>query len=870
MQLIKPFALSLTSRCFEFRKRMRMSVTAMVYFPFSGDGPATVWTEMGMWKFLGKEMPIPVIDEGMIKIRPEFLVHGYGCAPGGNAEACAVRATVGSLEKSLLVFGNRYWDGSHATPPTPFSRVPLDWQHAYGGPDFPANPVGRGRALQDMNGMRVQRLPNIESPQQRLTGPKAVAQPAGYGIVDLMWPQRARYRGTYDDKWAEEHAPGLAPDTNWNFFNLAPEDQIFDAPLRGDEAFEFENLHPEKPIVGGRLPGLRARVYCNRRRADGSQKLSEVQMQITTLWFFPHAERGVMISHGQIEIDEPDGSDVQLMMGALERIDEPKGDDHYVQVLANRQDPKLGFLHALRDSDLLPAGLAGSDPEFEETQGDYKLDNLVGEAQKKRAELQVELARDQVRKLGHDPDKLGIKMPPPEKPPTIEELPAYVEKKLDEALVAQKAAMDDAAQQVLQAGAIAIRRGVDLAKVDHRGPPTFTAAAQIAEVEAALARAASPPPGIDLAKLKPKIEQAEVISRFNYVMGAHMQPPALPLPAAKSNGLRREAVQAKSAGMIFKGGNFTGANFAGLDLSNTDFSHAWLESVNFSGAKLDGADFSYAVLAHADFTDATAVGARFKNANLGKSKLLGAVFDQALLTNAILFGVDFTETAFRGADLNGTQQFEAVYGISDWSQADCPAGIFVKAKLAGMIFAGANLESANFVECDFTGVDFRNANLAGANFVSCKGPQAQFAGANLSKAVFVQACDLSGADFSGAQLASANLRGALLTKANFAGATLTDADLSEANLEGADFTQANLANSLLIKSLIGGANARGSNWMNAIAQRSDIRGVDFSGSNLFGADLSRVNVDTSTKFTRSYTVRTRTFPRRPTTPENGT
>lgn len=866
MQLIKPFALSLSSRCFEFRKRRRLSVTAMVYFPFSGAGPPTVWTEMGMWKFLGKEMPLPIIDEGMIKLKPEYIVHGYGCAPGGSAEACAVRARVGGLEKTLLVFGNRYWDGNYATAPQPFSRVPLDWQHAYGGPDFPANPLGRGRVVQDANGVKAQRLPNIESPQQRLTGPKASAQPAGFGMIDLMWPQRAQFRGTYDDKWSEEHAPGMAPDTNWNFFNFAPEDQIFDQALRGDEAFEFENLHPGKSLVGGRLPGVRTRVYCNRRLPGGGEKLSEVQMQITTLWFFPHAERGVMISHGQLEITEPDGTDVLLMLGALERIEEPKGDEHYLQVLAQRQDPKSGYLYALRDSDLLPSGLSGSDPEFEETKSDYKLDGLMGETQLRRAELQVGLLREKVKQLGHDPDALGIKMPVSEKIPTIEELPAYVEKKSEEALIAQRDSLFHAAQQIVAAETAAAKAGIDLRKAEHRGPPTFSASAKIAQIRAAITQSGTPP-DLDLAKLEPKFKQVEVVERFNYVMGAHMQAPALPLPAPTANLLRRQAVQAKAAGMTYIGGDFTGADFSGLDLSHADFTHASLESVNFTGAKLDGANFSYAVLAHANLTDASALGAIFTNANLGKAKLAGAVFDQARLTNAILFGVDFTETAFRGADLNGTQQFEATYGVSDWSNAHCPSALFIKTKLVGMIFAGANLKGANFVECDLTGVDFRNANLAGANFVACKAPQASFAGAALPKAVFVQTCALDGADFTGANLESANLRGAKLKQAVFAGASLVNVDLSEAELQGADFTHANLAESMVVKSNLDGATATGSNWMNAIAQRSDIRGVDFSGASLFAADVSLVDVDSSTRFTRCYTVRIKTYPRRVVAPE---
>ncbi len=860
MQTIKPFGLTLSTRCFEFRKRQRLSVTAMVYFPFVEGGPAVVWSDVGMWKFLGTQMAVPVIDEGIVKLKPEFLVHGHAFAPEGAAEACAVRARVGSIEKTLLVFGNRYWDGDRATPPTAFARVPLDWQHAYGGPDFPSNPVGRGRTLQDVDGVRRQRLPNIEDPHQRLTGPRAVVAPAGFGKIEGSWPQRAQFRGTYDKNWLPEHAPGLAPDTNWRHFNLAADDQIFEGPLQGDESFEFENMHPAKPVVAGQLPGLKTRVYLSRRLPEGGQKISEVAMQLSTLWFFPHSERGVLIFHGQIEISEPDAGDVTVMMGAVERVSEPRDDDHYMAVMAQRLDPGVGHLYALRDSDLMPVGVTGTDPDFEATQDDYKVEGLQGEAQARGAELQVELMREKVREKGLDPDALGLKMPVREKIPTIEELPAYLEKKNEEALIEQHKALVGAAQQIVRAETKAAEMGIDLADAAGGGPPTFTAAAMIAKLKAINS------PMVDVAALTPKLEQMEVVERYNYLAGAHLQPPVPPLPPEKGNPLRRDAVQAKAAGRKFTGGNFTGADFSGLDFSGVDFQHAWLERVNFAGANLTGADFSFAVLAHADLTDAVATGAKFVAANLGKAKLAGANFDHADLSNANLSSVDFSETSFKAASLAHATLLEAKFGPADWSHAIVGAALFHQARIDGLNFDGAFLEGANFIECDLAGSSFRSAKLSATNFIACSAAHVPFTGADLANAVFTQQCNLEGADFSDANLEKANLRGANMKLCSFAGANLVGADLSEAVLVGADFTEANAADTLIVKSDLSMAKAQGMNLMQSIVQRSDLRGTDFAGSNLFGADVSLTHADMSTRFTRCYTVRWRTHPRRPPTP----
>ncbi|WP_395353002.1 DUF2169 domain-containing protein [Variovorax sp. UC122_21] len=96
-----------------------------------------------------------------------------------------------------------------------------------------------------------------------------------------------------DEAYLQNHAPGFPPDVDWRHFNMAPRDQWLAAPLRGDEPFALENLHPEKPLLQGQLPGLRLRVFADYRlpgtAAAGGEafKLKEVPMRLTTVWFFP-------------------------------------------------------------------------------------------------------------------------------------------------------------------------------------------------------------------------------------------------------------------------------------------------------------------------------------------------------------------------------------------------------------------------------------------------------------------------------------------------------------------------------------------------------------------------------------------------------
>src|SRR6185369_1034141 len=101
--------------------------------------------EPSMWKFLGEQMPEgPFIDECGIKAKSEYLVRGVAHPPGGRAQACEVAARVAGKEKRLHAVGPRRWQGREASTPDFFESLPLDWQHTYGGPDHPANPLGMG------------------------------------------------------------------------------------------------------------------------------------------------------------------------------------------------------------------------------------------------------------------------------------------------------------------------------------------------------------------------------------------------------------------------------------------------------------------------------------------------------------------------------------------------------------------------------------------------------------------------------------------------------------------------------------------------------------------------------------------------------
>ena len=860
MQTHKPGCASLSCRPIQFKGRLGLSISVALYFPFRDGEPFGLWSEASMWAFLGREMSMPLIDEGVIKTSAEYLVHAVAHPPRKPAAHCAVRARVGSIEKTLVVHGDRVWRGDVASDAEPFDEMPLGWQRAYGGTGFPANPEGIGRATQDA----PQRLPNTEYPKAPTTRPDRDYAPAGFGRLDPMWALRAAHRGTYDENWLAEHAPGFAPDVDWRHFNLAPTDQWFPRPLEGNERFEFDNLHPTQPRVSGRLPGLACRCFLRYRSGPAAGKLRSVPLTLGTLWFFPHAERGVMIYQGLADIAEDDAADVDLAMIAVERMGEPRLDEHYAQVMALREDPTVGALYALRESDLTPAGLDLHDPDMAAIESDFKLEGFLGDAQYRGAEAKVEQARERVRALGLNPDALGVRMPAREPLPSTSELPAYVQKLIEQGVVQNQRAMAQAAQDIVKANETARAHGIDPQALKTRGPPAFRAAGELRSLVGIAVEQPDPRPmAAALLAVLPKLVQAEAALRMAYRVSAHLQAPADALSAGPAAALREQVLTALRAGKGLAFADLTGADLSGLDLSGVDLRGAQMESVDLSGSRLVGADLSHAVLAHgclegADFSRAKLVGA-----NLGTRRLAGAQFDAADLSAAILSTAHLERVSFREATLAGVQLFDTTFGAGcDWRGAHAGGVTFIKRTLSGLVADGADLGCANFIECALEGASFRGAQLAGANFVECSARDVSWLNARLAGVVFAQRCNLAGSTFDAADLSGANLRGARMAAASLRTTRLDGADLSEADLADADLSGASLKGALLVRTELPRARAAKSNWMHAIAQKADLRGVDLSDSNLHGADMSQAIVDAGTLLQRALVDRLKIHPRR--------
>jgi hypothetical protein len=181
-----------------------------------------------------------------------------------------VALQVGPLRKGVRVRGDRVFYQAlgtiHMTEPSPFEKIPLRWERAFGGWDRssadprrhqlePRNPVGVGFRASGAVFQPESRAPNLEDPAEPFKGWGHRSRPAGFGFVNPSWEPRAALSGTFDDKWQAERAPLLPTDFDRRFMNAASPGLVAAGYLRGNEPVVVSGASPDGHLRF-ELPGL--------------------------------------------------------------------------------------------------------------------------------------------------------------------------------------------------------------------------------------------------------------------------------------------------------------------------------------------------------------------------------------------------------------------------------------------------------------------------------------------------------------------------------------------------------------------------------------------------------------------------------------
>jgi hypothetical protein len=200
----------------------------------------------------GPRGPMPS-DEVFYRGGVDVLVFGQAWTPRGRpGYASLVRVTVGqALDSKVFVFGDRFWQGRGrtltASDPRPFTSMPLDLAHAYGGKfvwdglevPFPSNPLGKGFA-RDIEDAVGKPLPNLENPDQLIRAWNDSPDPVGVGLRPAAF--ESHFRTTLE--FAEN---GVLRKLSPRFFNVAFPGMIAERVEPGDPV-TLEGVSPDGPL----------------------------------------------------------------------------------------------------------------------------------------------------------------------------------------------------------------------------------------------------------------------------------------------------------------------------------------------------------------------------------------------------------------------------------------------------------------------------------------------------------------------------------------------------------------------------------------------------------------------------------------------
>ncbi|MEL6209567.1 MAG: DUF2169 domain-containing protein, partial [Pseudomonadota bacterium] len=474
MKVIKPLRLGLLTRAVTLDGRTyQLAIGALAYIPL--EAPRAFSMETALWKAAADHIDGSP-DEAYAKPRCEVLVSGSVTATEGQTLTVAKPRLIVErngkrlIDKSIAVFGNRYWTSRGAvTEPTPFSELPLRWSIAYGGQNHPENPSGKGHVAIETEQGPTYPLPNIEDPKRLMVSRDDRPAPAGLGPIEVASPMRMRHAGRdYGGDWLETRFPGPALDFDARFFQSAPEDQQLPSPWTGNETVRVEGMVPGPAIEGTLHPTVVKAMVGRNGAAPDAFETHELRLE--TVHVLPNERAAILIYRGLVDVEADDADDIARLMLAAESPEHPKSVEHYQSVLKRRLNPQQAALMALKDDDLMPPPVAGWSPrpDFGEQAEQLRFENRGLERAERGRKAKLGEAQEALRAAGFEGFEDAFESPafppPPEDPYDVDALLTYTEQveKLSAERMAQaeadKEEAEDSARAAFEAAVEAGRR----------------------------------------------------------------------------------------------------------------------------------------------------------------------------------------------------------------------------------------------------------------------------------------------------------------------------------------------------------------------------------------------------------------------------
>ncbi|WP_454784519.1 DUF2169 family type VI secretion system accessory protein [Legionella sp. WA2024007413] len=748
MKILRDKPHSIITFNFRHQGKPQLAITIMALFSFFKKGEFLSYADF--WKLAKKSFNSnqgEFIDLYMPKKRAEFFVKGCCFAYDDNTSSSFVKVTLGDMQKQLNVFGDRQWvkveSNYHLSKPVCFRRMPITLTNAYGGKEHEINPEGKGWAKTDsFNELKV---PNVEIPTHLIRSPSDAPQPA------LLLPHSptCKYQldklGTFNDDWLINQSPYYPSDIDWLYFNLAEADQQSEHYFNGDEVFTCANMHPEKPLITSQLPGVRVR--CFYKRIDSTESLSELNLNLDTLWLLPEEEKGILIWHGVLDTQDIAANDIDFIYSVSESLNEPKKDIEYYIKLRNPSKERV------------------VQTKLNESRTKARASRRVG------LDLDFDKEFQEIAKIFH-PGK------------TLEEIEEakFFKGKTPEAIL----------QEVAQ-----------FYKNQNQTVPVFD------KFSFERAQKNIPPQNINFFEyLKKHIIQKEVPEEKQSELLKTLEQYKEPLnridkissftqfrtgKAGKSPYSREEIIHA-----FQQGKEFSSENLAGIDLSDLD-----LSGINLSGCNLSECNLARTRLNNANLSTTTLI-----NTNLSEAILARANLTQALIKNSDLNRTDFKECDMLRTQIQGCSAKECNFSAAFLNYAklkNCQLNesLFVSLKANFLDISDCSFDSCNFSESRLQFATINKCVWIDSNFIKADLSHAHFNDTKLSKVsgnkviapkLSLTKCAIDNLVMEDSNFEHLSCKGSQISECRFSNCSLSSLNLMNAQLIRGDFIKCGITN----------------------------------------------------------------------------
>ncbi|WP_454782163.1 DUF2169 family type VI secretion system accessory protein [Legionella sp. WA2022007384] len=741
MKILKDKPHTVITFKFRHQGKPQLAVTIMTMFSFTQKGAFLSYADF--WKVAKKSFNSSqgeFIDLYIPKKKAEFFVKGSCYAYDDNTSTSFVKITLGNMQKQLTVFGDRQWEvvesNYHLSKPKYFRSIPINLTNAYGGEGHAINPDGKGYVTTDSS--NETKVPNVEVPTQLIKLPRDTPPPA------LLLPHTptCKYQldklGTFNDEWLLNESPYYPGDIDWLYFNRAEEDQQSEHFFKGDEVFTCTNMHAEQSTIKSQLPGLRVRCFYN-RIAD-PESLRELNLNLDTLWLLPDEEKGILIWHGMLDIQDIATNEIDFIYTVSESLNEPPKDiDYYVKL---RNKPKEMAAQAKpRESrsktrSAKPVGL------------DLDLDKEIRE----------------IAQIFHPHKSLDeIEAAKFFKGKTPEEVLSEVEqfyKNQNQTVPVFDKFTFERAQKNIHPQQVNHLDYLKKQIINNEFPE---------EKKSEILK--------NLEQFKQQFNRLDKVSALTLFRLGRV---------GKSPYSREEIIRDIQQGKEFASENLAGIDLSDLDLSGMDLSGCNLSECNLSRTRLHKANLSTATLI---------------NTNLSEAVLTHANLSQTLIKNSALNRADFKECDMHQAQIEGCSGKECNFSAAFFNYAklkNCQfnGSLFLSLKANFLDISDSSFDSCNFSEarmqfaninrCVWVNPNFVKADLSHAHFDDTK--LSNMSGNNLiAPKLSLTKCSIDNLRMEDSNFDHLSFKGTSISKCSFSNCSLSGLNLMNAQLTRAEF-----------------------------------------------------------------------------------